>query len=101
MTAPQMTFWDHFGELRRRMVIGAAAVVVGSVIAFLFREQILDFLVDPLCRVRDDPECGVVILRPTEGFSVVMRLALAGGVVIASPVLIYQLWRFVSPVRAS
>ena len=75
------------------------AVVIGAVLAFMFNEELLRFIVDPLCRATQvGGDCqGLKVLRPTEAFSVVMRLSLFGGIVLASPVLIYQMWRFVSP----
>ena len=66
------------------------------VVAFIFNEELLDFLLVPFCEARPD-NCELAFLRPTEAFSVVMRISLFGGMVLASPLLIYQLWRFVSP----
>lgn len=92
-----MTFWDHVGELRTRLIVSVAAVLISSIAAFIFNEELLDFIVDPFCRAVDDPECGLAVLRPTEAFSVVMKLSLFGGIILASPIVIFQLWRFVSP----
>ncbi len=86
---------DHLEELRWRLVKSAAGVALGSVIAFFFHEQLLAFLTQPYDQVVGDD--GLVFTEPTEAFSVVMRVSLLGGVLLASPVLIYQTWAFVSP----
>ena len=96
MTDTRMMFWDHISELRSRVIKGTVAVLIGAVVAFIFNEELLDFLLVPFCEARPD-NCELAFLRPTEAFSVVMRIALFGGLVLASPVLIYQLWRFVAP----
>jgi sec-independent protein translocase protein TatC len=90
-----MTFMDHLAELRNRLVKAGAAVVAASVGAFFFHEWILDLLARPFEQALDDGR--LAVFRPTEAFSLVMRLSLFGGIVLASPVILYQIWRFVSP----
>lgn len=90
--APIMT---HLEELRNRLVKVAVAIVIGSIVAFAFRGWIFDLLVHPFEGVVEDRS--LVFFRPTEAFSLFMRLSFFGGFVIASPVVIYQLWAFVSP----
>ena len=90
-----MAFMEHLGELRNRIVKAGLAVVTGAITAFFFHEWILDLLARPY---RNASGGGTLaVFRPTEAFSLVMRLSLFGGLVLASPVVIYQLWRFVSP----
>lgn len=86
---------DHLGELRTRLIKSGIALVVASVGAFFFHEWILDLLSRPFEEAVDGGR--LAVFRPTEAFSLVMRLSLFGGVVLASPVLLFQLWRFVSP----
>ena len=95
MTARSATYLDHLTELRSRVIKVAIAVAVGAVIGFLVSEQVLDFLVEPY-RVAV-PDGGLAFFRPTEGFSAVMRVSLWTGVILASPVILYQTWRFVAP----
>lgn len=86
---------QHLEEFRWRLVKSAIALVVTSVIAFFFRDWILDVLVQPYRDLGGDAE--LIALKPTEAFSAAMRLAFFGGLLLASPVLLYQVWAFVSP----
>jgi len=85
----------HLDELRSRLFKASLAVIVGAIVAFIFRDWIFDLLVAPYEAVVEDRN--LVFFRPTEAFSLFMRIALFGGFVLASPVVIYQLWRFTSP----
>ena len=86
---------EHLAELRVRLLKASLAVVAGSIAAFIFREWIFDVLVAPYEAVVKERD--LVFFRPTEAFSLFMRLSLFGGFVLASPVIIYQLWAFIVP----
>ena len=86
---------EHLRELRSRVIKALIAVGIGTVVAFIFNEQILDILVQPY-RIALPGE-DLAYFKPTEAFSVVMRVSLFGGLILASPVILYQLWRFVAP----
>lgn len=85
----------HLEELRGRIVKAGAAIVVGSIVAFVYRNAIFDLLVAPYEAAVQSRE--LVFFRPTEAFSLFMRLSLFGGFVLASPVVLWQLWAFVAP----
>jgi len=85
----------HLEELRSRLIKASLAIVAGAVVAFVFRGWIFDALVRPYERVVLDRE--LAFFRPTEAFTVFMRLSLFGGFVLASPVVIWQLWAFIAP----
>jgi sec-independent protein translocase protein TatC len=93
--AQAIPFMEHLNELRSRIVKALIAVAIGTVIAFIFNEEILDILVRPYRTAL--PGEDLAYFKPTEAFSVVMRVSLFGGVLLASPVILYQLWRFVAP----
>jgi sec-independent protein translocase protein TatC len=95
MTDGAMTFMDHLVELRRRLVISVAAIAVGTVVAGIFYQPLLDLLAEPYLEAVDGE--GLAFFQPAEAFTLVLRIALFGGLVIASPVVIGQLWGFVSP----
>lgn len=90
-----MAMMDHLDELRSRIIKVAIAVALGTVVGFIFNEEILDFLIAPYQVAV--PDAQLAYFRPTEAFSTVMRVSLFGGLILASPVILYQTWRFVAP----
>lgn len=90
-----MSLGSHLVELRARLVKASAAIVAGSVVGFIFHKDILSWLIVPYQKAVED--ASLAFFRPTEAFSVAMRMSLFGGLILASPILIYQIWRFVSP----
>lgn len=84
----------HLTELRSRLIKVIAAMAVGAVVAFFFREQMLDVLQRPYLKVSPRK---LIVTGPTEPFSITMRMSLFGGVILASPVIAYQAWSFVNP----
>lgn len=98
-----MTLVEHLEELRRRLLIGLAAVVVGSIIAFFFWHQILGFLLTPLpimanALTKGRPQDSQLVAHGIgEGFTVALKLSIAVGIALAAPVMIYQIWAFIAP----
>ena len=90
-----MPMMDHLEEFRSRLIKAAIAVAVGTIVAFFFNEKILELLAEPY-RIAV-PGGQLAFFRPTEAFSTVMRLSIFGGLIIASPVVLYQMWRFAAP----
>ena len=96
MTGPRaQPITAHLQELRGRIVKAGLAIVAASVVAFIYRIEIFDLLIAPYEQVARDR--ALVFFRPTEAFSLFMRLSLFGGFVVASPIVLWQLWAFVSP----
>lgn len=94
----RMTLVEHLGELRRRLFISIIAVVIGAVVAFVLYNHILKFLLDPYCSVLPaGKKCSLFIQDPLEGFSARLKVAGYGGLMMALPVVLYQLWRFITP----
>jgi sec-independent protein translocase protein TatC len=100
--AAAMSLVDHLEELRWRILKTLIAVVVGGIVGFFFRDQIIQFLVLPL---PDQASAALGIHNGhklittglAEGFTVYLKLSLAAGILLALPVLLYQTWAFVSP----
>mgnify|MGYP001551698641 FL=1 len=86
-----MTLVDHLAELRRRIAISVVAIGIGAVIGFLLAEPIIKLLLTPL------PDREVVFLTVGGGFFVYLRVAVVVGLLLALPVVLYQLWAFVAP----
>ncbi|HET9443928.1 MAG TPA: twin-arginine translocase subunit TatC [Acidimicrobiales bacterium] len=93
----RMTLMEHLAELRTRLVRSALALAVGSALGFTVANRILDFLVDPYCEAQKGEGCALVLIDPLEGFSTRIKIALFVGAVLASPIVLWQVWRFVTP----
>lgn len=87
----------HLNELRWRLVKSAAAVLIGAIVALIFGHWIKDLLQLPYDRAFPGEENTLQVLAPTEEFSVLMKIAFFGGAILASPIVIYQVWMFITP----
>lgn len=95
MSDQPQTILSHLEELRWRLVKIAAAVVLGSLAAFIFTGWLRHILEAPFFDAA--PDNTLQALQAGEEWGVLMRIALFGGIVLASPVVLYQLWAFVNP----
>jgi sec-independent protein translocase protein TatC len=86
-----MSLVDHLSELRRRLVISVLAVAVGTVIGFILAPRIIFLLVQPL------PTQRVVFTGLGGAFFLQVKVAAFVGIALAIPVVLWQLWKFVSP----
>lgn len=93
----RMTLVEHLTELRDRLIKCVLAVAVCGVGAFIAYPQIFDFLVEPYCQTTGGNECSLLQVDPLEGFSVRLKIAGYGGLALAMPVVLWQVWRFVTP----
>ena len=85
----------HLTELRTRLIWSAIALVAGAIVAFTLYSPILEFLIQPYTDITGKTE--FVILDPLEGFASRLKVAAWGGAFLASPVVLWQLWRFITP----
>jgi len=100
-----MPLMAHLEELRRRLLICVLAVTAGAVACWFLYPQILDLLLEPYCQLRGSPGptpvfgegCELLVTDPLEPFSVRLMVAGYGGLALAVPVLLWELWRFVVP----
>ncbi len=92
----RMTLFEHLTELRNRLFKAVLAVVLGGAICWLFYNQILDFLVQPYCDIQGG-DCTLFVTDPLEGFRTRLQIAGYGGVFLAMPVILWQVWRFITP----
>ncbi|WP_376797647.1 twin-arginine translocase subunit TatC [Thermogemmatispora sp.] len=101
-----MTLVEHLEELRWRIFKSLIAVVVGAILAFIFREPILRFLTLPLptltagLRLGPHGELagkGLITIGLAEGFTVFLKVSIAVGILLAMPVILYQAWAFIAP----
>ena len=96
-----MTLGEHLGELRRRLIICVCAVAVGAVVTYALYDQILAVLQSPYCQAVTHTSaaghCSFYVTQPLQGFALRLNVSAYGGLLIALPVTLYQLWRFVTP----
>ncbi len=98
-----MTLFEHLAELRHRIIICVIAVAIGMVFGFLLYPLVFEFLVHPYKQIaQSDP--GNVLgggkllqIDPLEGFGIRMKTSVYAGIAFAMPVLLWQIWRFVTP----
>jgi sec-independent protein translocase protein TatC len=86
-----MSLVDHLGELRTRLFRSILAVAAGSIVGFYFSVPIRNFLIEPL-RGRT-----VQVLGLGDGFVIQLKIAVVVGIILAMPILLYQIWAFVAP----
>jgi sec-independent protein translocase protein TatC len=104
-TPDAMTLGEHLGELRRRLIIAICAIAVGAIACYVFYNRILQLLQGPYCQAVTyvkaghvvHPGCQFYTTQVLQGFSLRLDVAAYGGILFALPVLLFQLWRFVTP----
>lgn len=91
-----MTLAEHLGELRRRFLIMAVSITLFAVLAFLFYPNLLKILQDPYCSAIPN-HCKFLVTNPLDGLTLRVKIAFFGGFLISSPIILWQVWRFVTP----
>lgn len=85
----------HLDELRWRLLKAAIAILVGAVIAFAFADPLRSIIESPFNTAAPDSELQAFAVA--EKWGVLMRISFFGGVIIASPFVLYQIWAFINP----
>ncbi|MFH1559912.1 MAG: twin-arginine translocase subunit TatC [Chloroflexota bacterium] len=93
----ELSLSGHLVELRRRLVISTVTLVVATVIAFAFHPVLFDLLMGPARGFESLRDQKLVFIQVTEMIGITMKVSLMGGLVLASPMLIYQAVMFVAP----
>ena len=98
-----MTLVEHLTELRRRLIICIVAVVIGTLIGFFLYNAVITFIAHPyhdFARRHPSRVLGggqLVVTAPLEGFSTRLKVAAYLGIFFASPILLWEMWRFITP----
>lgn len=87
--ARELSLVGHLSELRKRLIIIAVAVIVGTCISYYYVDLLLEILLKPAGKL--------YYMRPTEAFFTYMKVSVVGGLVIAAPIILHQIWLFVKP----
>jgi sec-independent protein translocase protein TatC len=96
----RMTLGDHLRELRRRLVISAAALLVGAVVGWIYYPEVFAKLAAPFNEYKADNPHSIISLNfgnATAAFSQQVSIAIFVGVLLSSPVWLFQLWAFIVP----
>ncbi|CAB4323227.1 MAG: twin-arginine translocase subunit TatC [Actinobacteria bacterium] len=94
-TGGHMSIWEHIGELRSRLIRVMISVVVGALAGWFLYPYVLNFLQHPFCEVQ--PTCQFIATEPLQAFGLRIKMSMYIGVAFAMPVILWQVWRFVTP----
>ena len=92
-----MTVVEHLTELRRRLIISIVAVSLGAIVCFIFSESVIRFFVNYYRDATHGEKNALIFLGPLDAFLTRIKIATYGGIVLALPVWLFELWRFITP----
>ena len=92
----KMSFLEHLDELRKRLIYVVISVAAGCVVSFIFINQIVAFIMRPLVHMLPGGNKLIATSGP-EYFMLVLEIGLIAGLFIASPLVLWQVWKFISP----
>ncbi len=90
-----MPLVEHLAELRRRLIISVVALLAGGLVGFILFDPILSLLLRPYTEATGNTE--FVFFDPLEAFATRLKVAAWSGAFMASPVVLWQIWRFITP----
>ena len=94
---PKMSFLDHLEELRKRLIVSIIAIAVAFLVCWNFADKIFAWVQEPLTKFLPPGDQKLAYTRLTEPFMLYMKVALFGAFFVASPIIMWQIWRFISP----
>lgn len=97
-----MTLGEHLYELRHRVIVSVVAVILTTTLAYIVHGHILTFVTHPYCSLPNNyhlipGKCTLVVSGVLEPFTVTLKVSLYAGVLLASPVWLYEIWKFITP----
>ena len=92
-----MTVVEHLTELRRRIVISLIAVALTAAIAYVFAPDIIKWLLEYYKDATDGDQTFFIFTGPLDAFLTRLKIATYGGILLAVPIWLWQLWRFITP----
>jgi sec-independent protein translocase protein TatC len=95
----QMTFFEHLVELRKRIINSLIAIGIGAFVGVYVAKYIIVFITRPMMAALKEMSLQqqLVYTHPAGGFNLIITLGIYIGIVLASPVVLYQIWLFVAP----
>ena len=95
-TPDTMTLTEHLTELRQRLMICLIAFLIAGIAAFVLYNPILAFLKAPYCHANVG-RCSLYVTSPLDGLTLRIKISAFGGLILSAPVLLFELWRFITP----
>lgn len=90
---PGMSLMEHLDELRKRIIHSAAYLAIGFVVCWIFHDRLVNFIQAPLIHINKS----LVITHPMDALNLDLQVAFLGGAILASPLILYQVWLFIAP----
>jgi len=97
MNQGELTFGQHLQELRKRLLYSIIAVITGTAIAFPFWEKVVVWLKRPAQALNNGEGVPLIATQVTEAFTTSFRVSILAGLILAFPIVLYQVIRFVAP----
>jgi sec-independent protein translocase protein TatC len=98
-----MTLLEHLAELRHRIILCSLAIIFGAVIVYFLYNHVLAYFLHPYCQIlksdkKSSPgQCTLYVQDPIDQLTIRLKVAFFGGIAIALPVILWQVWRFITP----
>jgi sec-independent protein translocase protein TatC len=92
----KMSFLEHLDELRKRLIYVVYSLIAGCIVAYLFISQIFDFIMKPMQQVLP-PGSYLQYTSGAEPFMLYIKIGFLTGIFIASPAILWQIWKFIAP----
>jgi sec-independent protein translocase protein TatC len=98
-TGGQMTFFEHLVELRKRIINSLIAIAIGAFVGVSTGKYVIGFITKPMLKALSDAHFDpkLITTHPAGFFNLIITLGIYIGLVLASPVVLYQIWLFVAP----
>ncbi len=95
----QMTFFEHLTELRKRIINSLYAIGIGAFIGVYLSQRFIDIITKPMIKALTDAHLQprLVFTHPAGYLNMIITLGVYLGIVLASPIVLYQVWLFVAP----
>lgn len=90
-----MPLTEHLRELRTRLIRSIIAFLIAAGASFYFAKYVFEFLKEPV--MKSYPDVELITLSPTEPLFILIKISLTVGLILASPVILFEIWRFVEP----
>lgn len=90
-SSPKLGVLEHLGELRKRIVVSFIAIIVCSIISYRYIDKIVEIITRPAGKLE------FIYLSPPELFVAYIKMSLVLGLIVSSPVVLYQIWGFIKP----